>query len=142
MSGSPTILTAGEARRVALFAQGLSGPRPRGAPAATLRRLGGVQLDTISVLARSHELVAYARLGAISRNRVEQAYWDRRARRSSTGPTLPACCHEDQHALSTSRGSSAIATVLVSGSDRAPRARGGSVWSLFFMTAPILVGVY
>jgi hypothetical protein len=40
-----------------------------------LRRLGGVQLDTISVLARSHELVAYARLGAIGRNRVERAYW-------------------------------------------------------------------
>ena len=30
-----------------------------------LRRLGAVQLDTISVLARSHELVAYARLGAV-----------------------------------------------------------------------------
>src|SRR5580658_5382585 len=40
-----------------------------------LRRLGAVQLDTISVLARSHELVAYARLGAIGRNKVEQAYW-------------------------------------------------------------------
>ncbi len=40
-----------------------------------VRRLGAVQLDTISVLARSHELVAYARLGAIGRARVEQAYW-------------------------------------------------------------------
>jgi uncharacterized protein len=40
-----------------------------------LRRLGGVQLDTISVLARSHELVAYARLGAIGRAKVERAYW-------------------------------------------------------------------
>lgn len=40
-----------------------------------LRRLGAVQLDTISVLARSHELVAYARLGAIGRERVEKAYW-------------------------------------------------------------------
>ena len=75
MSGSPTILTAGEARRVALFAQGLTGPRPRGGPAATLRRLGGVQLDTISVLARSHELVAYARHGPIRRTTVEEAYW-------------------------------------------------------------------
>jgi uncharacterized protein YcaQ len=43
-----------------------------------LRRLGGVQLDTISVLARSHELVAYARLGAIGRAKVEQAYWHSR----------------------------------------------------------------
>jgi uncharacterized protein len=40
-----------------------------------LRRLGAVQLDTISVLARSHELVAYARLGTVTRKRVEQAYW-------------------------------------------------------------------
>jgi uncharacterized protein YcaQ len=40
-----------------------------------LRRLGAVQLDTISVLARSHELVAYARQGAIGRARVERAYW-------------------------------------------------------------------
>ena len=40
-----------------------------------LRRLGAVQLDTISVLARSHELVAYARLGPISRSVIERAYW-------------------------------------------------------------------
>jgi uncharacterized protein len=40
-----------------------------------LRRLGAVQLDTISVLARSHELVAYARLGAVQRSRIERAYW-------------------------------------------------------------------
>jgi hypothetical protein len=40
-----------------------------------LSRLGAVQLDTISVLARSHELVAYARLGAVGRDAVERAYW-------------------------------------------------------------------
>ena len=40
-----------------------------------LRRLGAVQLDTISVLARSHELVAYARLGPVSRSVIERAYW-------------------------------------------------------------------
>ncbi len=32
-------------------------------------------MDTISVLARSHELVAYARLGAVSRREIEAAYW-------------------------------------------------------------------
>jgi hypothetical protein len=69
------MLTAGEARRVALYAQGLLGPRLRGGPAATLRRLGGVQLDTISVLARSHELVAYARHGPMRRAAIEDAYW-------------------------------------------------------------------
>ena len=42
-----------------------------------LRALGAVQLDTISVLARSHELVAYARLGAVSRDEIESAYWRR-----------------------------------------------------------------
>ena len=75
MTASPTILTPGEARKVALNAQGLLGPRRRGGPAATLRTLGGVQLDTISVLARSHELVAYARHGSIGRAAIEEAYW-------------------------------------------------------------------
>ena len=75
MTASPTTLTAGEARRIALNAQGLLGPRRRGGPAATLRQLGGVQLDTISVLARSHELVAYARHGSIRRAAIEEAYW-------------------------------------------------------------------
>jgi len=40
-----------------------------------LRRLSAVQLDTISVLARSHELVPYARLGAVGRASIERAYW-------------------------------------------------------------------
>jgi uncharacterized protein len=69
-------LSLEDARRVALAAQGLRGARAtNGGVAAMLRRLGAVQLDTISVLARSHELVAYARLGAVGRKRVEQAYW-------------------------------------------------------------------
>lgn len=40
-----------------------------------LEMLGGVQLDTISTLARSHELVAYSRLGPVGRSAVEAAYW-------------------------------------------------------------------
>jgi uncharacterized protein YcaQ len=40
-----------------------------------LRRLRAVQIDTISVLARSHELVAYARLGPVKRSAIESAYW-------------------------------------------------------------------
>src|SRR6185312_16092694 len=48
-------LSIEEARRVALSAQGLRGPRPSsGGVPALLRRLVAVQLDTISVLARSH----------------------------------------------------------------------------------------
>jgi uncharacterized protein len=69
-------LSADDARLITLHAQGLIGTASRrGGVPAMLRRLGAVQLDTISVLARSHELVAYARLGAIPRERVEKAYW-------------------------------------------------------------------
>jgi hypothetical protein len=68
-------LTARDARRVALAAQALLGPRAGRGPAALLGRLRAVQLDTISVLARSHELVAFARLGPIGRPRIEEAYW-------------------------------------------------------------------
>jgi uncharacterized protein YcaQ len=69
-------LSADEARRIALRAQGLVGAAARrGGVAAMLRALGAVQLDTISVLARSHELVAYARLGPVGREAVERAYW-------------------------------------------------------------------
>jgi len=68
-------LSAREARRLALGAQGLLGPRIAGGPAAMLRRLRAVQLDTISVLARSHELVSFAHLGPVGRSRVEADYW-------------------------------------------------------------------
>ena len=83
-------LTADEARLIALWAQGLVEPIDGATPSAVkrmgaerrsrvihsmLRHLGAVQLDTISVLARSHELIAYARFGAIGREHVEDAYW-------------------------------------------------------------------
>jgi uncharacterized protein len=63
-------------RRITLYAQGFLGAgAKRGGVAGVLRRVSAVQLDTISVLARSHELVAYARLGPVGRDAVEQAYW-------------------------------------------------------------------
>ena len=72
-------LSQDEARLITLFAQGFIGADARrGGVPVMLRRLGGVQLDTISVLARSHELVAYARLGAIGRDKIERAYWHQR----------------------------------------------------------------
>jgi uncharacterized protein YcaQ len=69
-------VSADEARLLTLRAQGFlgAGGRRGGVP-VMLRRLGAVQLDTISVLARSHELVAYARLGPVPRRRIERAYW-------------------------------------------------------------------
>ncbi|MDP9072777.1 MAG: winged helix DNA-binding domain-containing protein [Actinomycetota bacterium] len=73
MAGS---LTIGEARRLALRAQGLlgAGTRPAG-PAAVLRRVAALQLDTIGVLARSHELVCYSRVGPVGRAAVDAACW-------------------------------------------------------------------
>jgi uncharacterized protein YcaQ len=69
-------LSADEIRRLTLYSQGFLGAAARrGGVTGVLRRVGAVQLDTISVLARSHELVPYARLGPIGRAAVEAAYW-------------------------------------------------------------------
>ncbi|MGD0701287.1 MAG: crosslink repair DNA glycosylase YcaQ family protein [Trebonia sp.] len=69
-------LSGDEHRRLTLYAQGFLGAAAkRGGVPAVLRRVRAVQLDTISVLARSHELVAYARLGPVGRAAVEHAYW-------------------------------------------------------------------
>src|SRR5277367_6898074 len=69
-------LSADEVRRLTLYSQGFLGAAAkRGGVTGVLRRIGAVQLDTISVLARSHELVAYARLGPVPRDRIERAYW-------------------------------------------------------------------
>ncbi|MFF4328749.1 winged helix-turn-helix domain-containing protein [Streptomyces sp. NPDC048387] len=73
---SVILLSADEARRIALRAQGFLGaPDRKAGVRGVLRHLGAVQLDTISVLARSHELIPYARLGAVGREAVERAYW-------------------------------------------------------------------
>ncbi|NGO76839.1 winged helix-turn-helix domain-containing protein [Streptomyces sp. YC504] len=77
MTSTPDVaLSADDARRIALRAQGFLGaPDRRAGVRGVLRHLGSVQLDTISVLARSHELIPYARLGAVGRGTVEDAYW-------------------------------------------------------------------
>ncbi|HEY7859187.1 MAG TPA: crosslink repair DNA glycosylase YcaQ family protein [Candidatus Nanopelagicales bacterium] len=100
-SPAPLSLSADDVRVIALRAQGLLGsPYPvAGASAAraglvrrtaavdaVLRHLGAVQLDTISVLARNHELVPYARLGAVGRDAVEAAYWGNGRDRDHPGP--------------------------------------------------------
>ncbi len=84
--GNPVELTSADARALAIAAQKLDkgGPsinarsslsRRTQAVSDVLEQLGAVQLDTISVLARSHELIPYARLGAVGRDAVEAAYW-------------------------------------------------------------------
>ncbi|MDJ0386368.1 crosslink repair DNA glycosylase YcaQ family protein [Streptomyces sp. G-G2] len=76
MTTATVSLSADEARRIALRAQGFLGaPDRKGGVRGVLRHLGAVQLDTISVLARSHELIPYARLGAVGRPAVEASYW-------------------------------------------------------------------
>jgi len=77
-------LTSDQARRVALAAQGLAAPaRPtRAGPAAlrrTLERLGAIQIDSINVVARSHELVLAARAGAHDRAAFDRVVYRRRA---------------------------------------------------------------
>ena len=68
-------LSRAEARDAQLVAQGLAGPVSAGEVSGLLSLVGAVQLDTISVLARSHELVAYARFGAVGRTAVEETLW-------------------------------------------------------------------
>jgi uncharacterized protein YcaQ len=73
---APLTLTRDDARRITLRAQGFLGAQGRqGGVDGMLRRLGAVQLDTIRVLARSHELVAYSRLGPVAREKIERSYW-------------------------------------------------------------------
>ncbi|MGH7721272.1 MAG: DNA glycosylase AlkZ-like family protein [Candidatus Dormibacteria bacterium] len=72
----PLELSAADARRLAIVAQGLSGRRHRD-PLRLLDRLSAIQIDTISVIARSHELVAFSRLGPVSRTELARAWWGR-----------------------------------------------------------------
>lgn len=61
---------------MALRAQGLLGRRGRPAtPADVLRQVGALQLDTISVLARSHQLVCFSRTGAVGAAAIDAACW-------------------------------------------------------------------
>lgn len=73
LDSSPDV-SAREARRAQLAALGLLGRRCSSV-SEVLDRTRGVQLDTISVLARSHELIAFARVGAVRREKIERAYW-------------------------------------------------------------------
>jgi uncharacterized protein YcaQ len=76
-------LPLAQARRLALHAQGLAGPAPRGTAgpaevAAVTRRIGCLQLDPVSAVARSPLLVLHARLGRVDEPALEAAaYRDR-----------------------------------------------------------------
>lgn len=70
-------LTLAEARRIAVAAQGLHRARPAGRVdrrqvRSTLHRLGLVQIDSVNVLVRSHELPLWSRLGPHPRGALEE----------------------------------------------------------------------
>lgn len=72
-------LSAKDARRIALAAQGFGRPRPA-APAkrhllSTIEALGVVQIDSVNVLSRSHYLPFFSRLGAYDRTMLDDLAW-------------------------------------------------------------------
>jgi hypothetical protein len=69
--GVPVALSAADARRLALAAQGFDRPRPRRVAARhvahVIRQLGLLQLDFVNVLAPAHHQVVFSRLGPYRR---------------------------------------------------------------------------
>ena len=78
-----TTISAGEARRIALAAQGFGRPRPS-APndvrhfRRALHTLGVLQLDFVNVLLPAHFLILWSRLGAYDRQKCERFLYDSR----------------------------------------------------------------
>jgi uncharacterized protein YcaQ len=78
-------LSAAQARRVAVAAQGFHDPRPSGpVTRAHLRRLIGriqvLQLDSVSVAVRAHYAPMFSRMGPYDRDLLDAAAWSHSAR--------------------------------------------------------------
>jgi uncharacterized protein YcaQ len=69
------------ARRMAIVAQGLAGSRPRADTEGimdVIGRLGCLQLDPITIVARSHLLVLWSRLGSYDQGLLDRLLWQER----------------------------------------------------------------
>src|SRR5262245_47233263 len=82
MTANLRALSPDTARRLAISRQWLAGPRPTSSQAGTMfdviRDLGCVQLDPISVVARSHQLVLFSRLGKYDLAHLDTLLWEER----------------------------------------------------------------
>jgi uncharacterized protein YcaQ len=75
------VLSLGEARRLAIRSQHLAGPEPVrgiGGMRQVLRGLRVLQIDPVNVVARSHLLVLWSRLGGFDRDDLETLRWRER----------------------------------------------------------------
>lgn len=79
------VLTAAQARRTAVAAQGFHEPRPAGPVTRAhlkrlIARLQVLQLDSVSVTVRAHYAPVFSRLGPYDRGLLDRAAWSRSAR--------------------------------------------------------------
>jgi uncharacterized protein len=79
-------LTAAQARRIAVAAQGFSEPRPGGKItrahlARLISRIQVLQLDSVSVAVRAHYAPVFSRLGPYDREVLDRAAWGPRSAR-------------------------------------------------------------